>query len=82
MIGAKWVLRNKLHEHGVVGKKVRLVVKEFCEEKGIHYNKKFVRVAKLEAIWMFLIFVAHSKLKFKVYQIDAKSAFFNKNIEE
>ena len=42
--------------------------------------KPFAPVARLEAILMFLACVAHKK--FKVFQMDVKSAFLNGELEE
>ncbi|KAK6163384.1 hypothetical protein DH2020_000248 [Rehmannia glutinosa] len=54
VIGTKWVFRNKMNE----------------EEEGIDFDETFAPVARLEAIRMFLAYVAHKK--FIVYQMDVK----------
>ena len=76
IIGAKWVFRNKLDENGVIVRnKAILVAKGYSQEEGVDYDTTFAPIARLEAIRMFLAFAAHSK--FKVYQMDVKSAFLN-----
>ncbi|KAI3759537.1 hypothetical protein L6452_07424 [Arctium lappa] len=80
-IGTKWVFRNKKDEDGVVIiNKARLVAKGYCQEEGIDYEETFAPVARLEAIRIFLAFVAHRG--FKLYQMDVKSAFLNRQIQE
>ena len=81
VIGTKWVYRNKLDENGIVTRnKARLVAKGYSQEEGIDYDETFAPVARIEAIKMFLAFIAHSN--FKVYQIDMKSAFLNGELGE
>ena len=60
--------------------KARLVAKEFSQAEGIDYDETFAPVARLEAIRMFLAFIAHSN--FKVYEMDVKSAFLNGELDE
>ncbi|KAL8123749.1 hypothetical protein AgCh_011662 [Apium graveolens] len=76
IIGTKWVFRNKMDENGIVTRnKARLVAKGYSQEEGIDYDETFAPVARLEALRIFLAFVAYSN--FKVYQMDVKSAFLN-----
>ncbi|KAL8091024.1 hypothetical protein AgCh_040206 [Apium graveolens] len=51
-----------------------------CLLEGIGYDVTFAPVARLEAIRIFLAYVAHKK--FKVFQMDVKSAFLNGELEE
>ena len=75
------MFRNKLDENGVIfSNKERLVAKGYSQEEGIHDDETFAPIARLEAIRMFLAFVAHSK--FKVYHMDVKIAFLNGKIGE
>ncbi|KAL8097999.1 hypothetical protein AgCh_030940 [Apium graveolens] len=46
----------------------------------IDYDETFALVSRLEAIRIFLAYVAH--MKFKVFQMDVKSAFLNGELEE
>jgi hypothetical protein len=80
-IGTKWVFKNKQSEDGlVVRNKARLVAQGCCQKEGIDYEETFAHVARLEAIRILLAFVASKG--FKLFQMDAKSAFLNVYIEE
>nr|GEU87867.1 retrovirus-related Pol polyprotein from transposon TNT 1-94 [Tanacetum cinerariifolium] len=80
-IGTKWVFRNKKDERGiVVWNKARLVAQGHTQDEGIDYEEVFAPVAKIEAIRLFLAYA--SFMGFMVYQIDVKSAFLYKTIEE
>jgi len=80
-IGTKWVFRNKLDESGtVVRNKARLVVQGYSQEEGIDYDETFAPVARLEAIRLFLAYAVSNK--FKVFQMDVKSAFLYGKIKE
>nr|GEY99691.1 retrovirus-related Pol polyprotein from transposon TNT 1-94 [Tanacetum cinerariifolium] len=49
-------------------------------EEGIDFEESFALVARLEAIWIFLAYVA---LKYMVvYQMDVKTAFLNGNLRK
>ncbi|KAI3758363.1 hypothetical protein L6452_05923 [Arctium lappa] len=80
-IGTKWIFRNKKDERGIVIKnKARLVAQGYTQEEGIDYEEVFAQVARIEAIRLFLAYA--SFMKFKVYQMDVKSAFLYDKIEE
>ena len=67
--------------NGIVTRnKARLVAKGYSQEEGINYDETFAHVVRLEAIRIFLAFVAHSN--FNVYQMDMKSAFLNGELED
>ena len=81
VVGTKWVFRNKTDSDGIITRnKARLVAKGYSQQEGIDYDETFAPVARLEAIRIFLAFAAHKK--FKVYQMDVKSAFLNGELEE
>ena len=81
VVGTKWVFRNKTDAYGIVIRnKARLVSKGYSHQEGIDYDETFAPVERLEAIRMFLAYVAHKK--FKVFQMDVKSAFLNGELEE
>ena len=61
--------------------KARLISKGYAQQEGIDFEKTFAPpIVLLEAIRMFL--VLSSFQKFKVYQMDVKSAFLNGDLEE
>jgi len=81
VIGTRWVFRNKVDEDGNITKnKARLVAKGYRQEKGIDYDATYALVARLEAIRLLLDYA--SIMKFKLYQMDVKSAFLNGFIKE
>nr|GEY71614.1 hypothetical protein [Tanacetum cinerariifolium] len=76
IITLKWIYKVKLDElGGVLKNKARLVACGYCQEEGIDFEESFAPVARLEAICIFIAFVAHMNMV--VYQIDVKTAFFN-----
>ncbi|KAL9257090.1 Retrovirus-related Pol polyprotein from transposon RE2-like protein [Drosera capensis] len=73
--------QNKTDENGIViRKKVRLFVKGCSQEEGIDFDETFAPAARLEAINIFLSYVAYQG--FRVYQMDVKSAFLNGKLQE
>jgi hypothetical protein len=64
----------------VVRNKARLVAKDFSQVEGLDFGETFAPVAHLEAIRILLIFAASKG--FKLYQMDAKSAFLNGFIQD
>eukprot|EP00253_Pinus_taeda_P004240 PITA_04240 len=81
VIGTKWVFKNKLNENGeVIRNKARLICKGYDQQEGIDFEETFSPVAILEAIRMFL--ALSSFQKFKVFQMDVKSTFLNRDLEE
>ncbi|GJX02723.1 putative ribonuclease H-like domain-containing protein [Tanacetum coccineum] len=80
-IGTKWVFRNKKDERGIVIRnKARLVAQGHRQEECIDYEEVFAPVARIEAIRLFLAYA--SFMGFLVYQMDVKSAFLYRTIEE
>lgn len=48
VIGTKWVFRNKLNDHGEVGRnKARLVCKGYAQIEGLDFNEIFSHIARL-----------------------------------
>ncbi|GKA76141.1 retrovirus-related pol polyprotein from transposon TNT 1-94 [Tanacetum coccineum] len=81
VITLKWIYKVKLDElGGILKNKARLVARGYHQEKGIDFEKSFAPVARLEAIRIFLAFVAHMNIV--VYQMDVKTAFLNGNLQE
>nr|GEV14208.1 putative ribonuclease H-like domain-containing protein [Tanacetum cinerariifolium] len=80
-IGTKWVFRNKKDERGIVFRnKARLVAQGHRQDEGIDYKEVFAPVARIEAIRLYLAYA--SFMGFMVYQIDVKSSFLYRTIEE
>ncbi|GJT33406.1 putative ribonuclease H-like domain-containing protein [Tanacetum coccineum] len=80
-IGTKWVFRNKKDERGIVVKnKAILVAQGHTQDEGIDYDEVFAPVARIEVIRLFLAYASFKD--FVVYQMDVKSAFLYRKIEE
>nr|GEX98729.1 retrovirus-related Pol polyprotein from transposon TNT 1-94 [Tanacetum cinerariifolium] len=62
-------------EQTVIRHKSRLVVRGYRQEKGIDFEESFALVARMEAISIFLAYVAHKS--FTVFQMDVKTAFLH-----
>jgi hypothetical protein len=81
VIGTKLVLKNKQGEDGeVVRNKAHVVAQGFCQVEGLDFEEIFAFVACLEAIRILLAFAASKR--FKLYQMNVKSAFLNGVIQE
>jgi len=81
IIGTKWVFRNKLNEDGkVIRNKARLVAQGYSQQEGIDYDETFAPVARLDSIRILLAYACFNK--FKLFQMDVKSAFLNGFINE
>nr|GEX76255.1 hypothetical protein [Tanacetum cinerariifolium] len=81
VITLKWIYKVKLEElGGILKNKARLVAHGYRQEEGINFEESFAPVARLEAIRIFLAFVAHKNMV--VYQIDVKTVFLNGTLWE
>nr|GEZ42616.1 retrovirus-related Pol polyprotein from transposon TNT 1-94 [Tanacetum cinerariifolium] len=58
----------------------RLVVRGYRQEEGINFEESFASVARMEAIRIFLAYVAHKS--FSVFQMDVKTAFLHGSLKE
>ena len=75
------MFKNKLNENWeVIRNTTKIVWKIYCQHKDIDFEETSARVARLEAIRIFL--ASSSFHKFKVYQRDAKFGFLNGDLEE
>ena len=76
IIGTKWIFCNKTNEKGnVIRNKARLVTQGYSQMEGVDYDETFALVARMEFIRILLALAFH--LKFKLYQMDVKTAFLN-----
>nr|GFA05079.1 retrovirus-related Pol polyprotein from transposon TNT 1-94 [Tanacetum cinerariifolium] len=77
-----WIeaMQEELNEFERLEKKARLVAHGYRQEKRIDFEESFALVARLEAIWIFLAYVAHKNMA--VYQMDVKTAYLNGNLRE
>ncbi|KAK0570630.1 hypothetical protein LWI29_004098 [Acer saccharum] len=81
VIGTKWVFRNKSDEDGnIVRNKARLVAQGYSQIEGIDFEETFAPVARLESIRLLLSISC--VYKFKLHQMDVKSAFLNGLLHE
>ena len=76
VIDTKWVYKNKSDEKGVVTRnKARLVAQGYTQMEGVDIDETFAPVARLESIRLLL--GGGCIVKFKLFQMDVKSAFLN-----
>ena len=61
-------------------RKARLVAKGYSQKAGIDYDEVFAPIARLEIIRLIISLAVHNK--WKIFQIDMKSAFLNGFLEE
>nr|GEY67201.1 retrovirus-related Pol polyprotein from transposon TNT 1-94 [Tanacetum cinerariifolium] len=77
----KWLFKNKHDEEKtVIRNKSHLVVRGYLQEEGIDFEDSFTLVARMEAIRIFLAYVAHES--FTVFQMDVKNAFLHGTLKE
>nr|GFA17374.1 hypothetical protein [Tanacetum cinerariifolium] len=80
VITLKWIYRVKLDElGGILKNKARLVARGYSQEEVIDFEESFPSIARLEAIRIFLAFVAHMNMV--IYQMDMKTAFLNGSVD-
>ncbi|TYJ98295.1 gag-pol polyprotein [Cucumis melo var. makuwa] len=81
IIGTKWIFKNKTDESGsVVRNKACLVAQGYAQVEGVDFDETFAPVARLEAIRLLLRISCFRK--FKLFQMDVKSAFLNGYLNE
>ncbi|GJS88552.1 retrovirus-related pol polyprotein from transposon TNT 1-94 [Tanacetum coccineum] len=81
IIKLKWLWKNKKDENQtVIRNKARLVAKGYAQEEGIDFEESFAPVARLEAVRIFVAYVAHKS--FPIFQMDVKTAFLNGPLKE
>nr|GEX28162.1 retrovirus-related Pol polyprotein from transposon TNT 1-94 [Tanacetum cinerariifolium] len=81
IITLKWIFKVKLDElGGVLRNNARLVARGYHQEEVIDFKESFAPVARLEAIRIFIAYVAPKNMAF--YQMDVKTAFLNDILRE
>ncbi|GJR92878.1 retrovirus-related pol polyprotein from transposon TNT 1-94 [Tanacetum coccineum] len=81
VIIVKWLWKNKSDaEYIVIRNKSRLVANGYKQEEGIYFEESFSLVARLEAVRMFVAYVAHKN--FTIFQMDIKTTFYNGPLKE
>ena len=81
IIGTKWIFRNKTDKEGnVICNKARLVAQGYFQMEGVDYDETFAPIARMESIRILL--ALSCDLKFKLYQMDVKTAFLNGFLKE
>nr|GFA72806.1 hypothetical protein [Tanacetum cinerariifolium] len=77
----KWLFKSKHDEENtVIRNKSRLVVRGYRQEEGIYFEESFAPIARMEAIRIFLAYVAHKS--FTVFQMDVKTTFLHGTLKE
>ncbi|GJX09689.1 retrovirus-related pol polyprotein from transposon TNT 1-94 [Tanacetum coccineum] len=75
VIKVKWLWKNKMDtENTVIRNKSRLIAKGYSQQEGIDFEESFASVARLEAVRMFVAYLAHKN--FTIY------AFLNGPLKE
>ena len=81
IISTKWIFRNKTDEEGnVICNKARPIAQGYLQMEGVDYDETFAPLARMESIRILLTLACH--LKFKLYQMDVKTAFLNRLLKE
>nr|GEU82380.1 hypothetical protein [Tanacetum cinerariifolium] len=82
MVGSAWIeaMQEELHQFDRL-QVWELIDKPFGKtEEGIDFEESFASVARLEAVWIFVAYVAHKS--FPIYQMDVKTVFLNGPLKE
>jgi hypothetical protein len=81
VVSSKWLFKIKHAADGSIGKyKERFVTRGFSQKEGIDYEDTFTPVAKYTSIRTIIALAAN--MKWKLHQMDVKTAFLNGVIEE
>ena len=80
-IGCKWVFKRKTDMDGKVQMyKARLVTKDYCQRQGVDFDETFSFVAMIKSIRIMLAIATYHD--YEIWQIDVKTAFLNRNLQE
>nr|GEV67208.1 retrovirus-related Pol polyprotein from transposon TNT 1-94 [Tanacetum cinerariifolium] len=81
VINMKWLWKNKRDEENIVIRnKSHLVAKGYAQKEGVDFKESFAPVARLEAVWLFIVYAANKS--FTVYQMDIKTTFLYSPLKE
>eukprot|EP00253_Pinus_taeda_P004913 PITA_04913 len=81
MVGSRWIYKVKYAaDDGVEKYKTRFVAKGYAQQEGIDYEETFAPVARYASIRT-VIFLA-AQMGWKIHQMDVKTTFLNRVIEE
>jgi hypothetical protein len=81
VVSSKWLFKIKHAVDGSIEKyKARFVARGFSQKEGIDYEETFAPVARYTSIRTIIALPA--KMKWKLHQMDVKTAFLNGIIEE
>ena len=79
-IGVKWVYKMKRNAKREIKKyKAKLVAKGYSQRVGINYDEVFALVVHLETVRLIISLAAQHR--WKIHQMDVKSAFLNGILE-
>jgi len=80
-ICCRWLFKLKFKADGSIDKyKARFVANGYSQKKGIDFEETFSPIAKLNAIR--LIIALTTKNRWKIHQLDVKSALLNVDLNE
>jgi hypothetical protein len=81
VVSSKWLFKIKHVADGSIEKyKARFVARGFSQKEGIDYEETFTPVARYTSIRTIIALAA--KMKWKLHQMDVKTAFLNDVIKE
>lgn len=80
-IGYKWIFKLKFMANGTIERyKPRLVAKGITQTEGIHYQKTFSTMVKMNTIRLLLSIVASNN--WHIHQLNINTAFLHGDLEE
>ena len=81
MVGSRWIYKVKhVADESLEKYKERFVAKGFSHKEGIDYEETFTPIAKYSSIQTIISLAA--VMGWRVHQMDVKTAFLNRVIEE
>ena len=81
IVTSKWIYKIMHAAYSSIDKyKARFVARGFSQKEGIDYEETFALVARYTSIGLVLSLVA--VMKWKIHQMDVKTAFLNGVVEE